>query len=75
MKDPCEECIVKVCCIEFCNKRGSYNRETRKLYLKNKDKHLFEKAIDDVMRIVKRKYPGIPTLSREIVKQNILENK
>lgn len=34
--------------------------------------YLFEKAIDDVIKVFKRKYPGIPCISREQVKQNIL---
>jgi len=72
MKDPCEECIVRACCLEFCSKRGSFNRETRELYRKNKDIHLFEKAVDDVMNIFKRKYPGVTCLPREQIKQRIL---
>ena len=56
MKDPCDECIVKACCIDYCQTKLKYNAITVELYRKGTNVLLFEKAIDDAMRIYRKKH-------------------
>ena len=72
MKDPCEDCLIKVCCEEYCVKKYAYNKKIKGLYRKNKDKHLFEKTIDDVTKLFRRKYPDLSSVSNQQIKEAIL---
>lgn len=76
MKDPCNECIVKACCIDYCQNKLSYNKKTIELYRKGENLSLFEKAIDDAIRIHRKKH-GIyeHSFTREKLKNLILETE
>ena len=72
MKNPCEACLVQSCCMVYCDKKFKYNSKVKELYLKNKNKNLFEDAVDDLMKIVKERYPNGFILNKESVIKFIL---
>ena len=73
MRNPCDECIVKACCIQYCDDKLSYNKEIVRLYKKGKNIYLFEKAIDDVMKLVTRIHGRKLNLTKEKVRNIILQ--
>lgn len=76
MKDPCDECIVKACCIDYCENKISYNKKTLELYRNGINKPLFEKAINDAILIHKKKHGAInTTFTRKRLKKLILETE
>lgn len=73
LKDPCVGCLVYPCCLKYCTNRVVYNHLTLTNYLNGTNIKQFDKIIDDVIRLCKQKYSHPRTLTREEIKQNIID--